>query len=426
MSKNIITNVKGRMVFDSRGNPTVEAEVQINNNYYAKAISPSGASKGKKEALEKRDNDNNKFYGMSIDQNISIINKEIKETLIGLDIEDQIKIDRNLIELDGTLDKSNIGGNTIIAVSMATLIGAAVSNKIPLWEYLNKSSDKKLPMPEIQIIGGGSHAKGSIPIQDFMIIPNGAPDFYTALDWVFKIYKLAGDKLLKINNLYGVADEGGYWPNFDDIPSVLDFLLDTIKEAGFLPFKEVSISLDIAANSFNFNNEYKISNKKDIIFGPDELYDFLIKIIKNYPIISIEDPFAEQDLEYFDKLNNNTPSYLQIVGDDLVVTNTKLIQEAHEKNAINTVLIKPNQIGTISETYNALKLSNELNLMSILSARSGETEDSFLSDLSVGWNIKQLKVGSFSRSERLSKWNQCLRIGENFRDKYAMHKIWKF
>jgi len=237
---------------------------------------------------------------------------------------------------------------------------------------------------------------------------------------------LAGDKLLKNNNLYGVADEGGYWPNFDDIPSVLDFLLDTIKEAGFLPFKEVSISLDIAANSFNFNNEYKISNKKENIFGADELYDFLIKIIKNYPIISIEDPFAEQDLQYFNKLNNNTPSYLQIVGDDLVVTNTKLIQEAHEKNAINTVLIKPNQIGTISETYNALKLSNELNLMSILSARSGETEDSFLSDLSVGWNIKQLKVGSFSRSERLSKWNQCLRIGESFRDKYAMHKIWNF
>ena len=426
MSKNKITNVKGRMVFDSRGNPTVEAEVEINNNYYAKAISPSGASKGKNEAIEKRDNDNNKFNGMSIDQNVSIINKEIKESLIGLYIEDQIMIDKKLIDLDGTLNKSNIGGNTTIAVSMATLRGAAVSNNIPLWQYLNNSSDKKLPMPEVQIIGGGSHAKGSIPIQDFMIIPNGAPDFYTALDWVFKIYKLAGDKLLTNNNLYGVADEGGYWPNFDDTETVLDFLVNTIKEAGFSPFKEVSISLDIAANNFKFNNVYKISNKKKNILSADELYDFLIKIIKKYPIISIEDPFAEEDIEYFNKLKSNMPSYLQIVGDDLVVTNTRLIQKAYEKNAINSILIKPNQIGTISESLNALKLSNTLNLMSILSARSGETEDNFISDLSVGWNIKQLKVGSFSRSERLSKWNQCLRIGENFKDKYAMHKIWSF
>ena len=426
MSNNKITNIKGRMVFDSRGNPAVEAEIEINKIYYSKAISPSGASKGKNEALEKRDNDNNKFCGMSVEKNISIINKEIKENLLGLYIEDQAIIDKKLIELDGTVNKSNIGGNTTIAVSMATLRGAAISNKIPLWQYLNKSLDKKLPMPEIQIIGGGSHAKGSIPIQDFMIIPNGAPDFYTALDWVFKIYKLAGNKLLKNNNLYGVADEGGYWPNFDNIQSVLDFLLNTIKEAGFSPFKEVSISLDIAANNFKLNDGYKISNKKQIIFSADELYEFLMKIIKNYPIISIEDPFAEEDLEYFNKLKNNAPSYLQIVGDDLVVTNTKLIQKAYEKNAINSVLIKPNQIGTITESLHALKLSNKLNLMSILSARSGETEDNFISDLSVGWNIKQLKVGSFSRSERLSKWNQCLRIGEKFKDKYAMHKIWNF
>ena len=426
MSSKKITNVIGRMVFDSRGYPTVEAEVQVNNNFYGASISPSGASKGKKEALEKRDNDENIFLGNSINENIFIINNKIKDTLVGINVEDQISIDKKLIELDGTNNKSKIGANTTIAVSMASLKAAAAANKTSMWEYLNNSSEKKLPLPEIQIIGGGAHAKGSIPIQDFMIIPNGAPDFHTALHWVFKIYKLAGEKLFSENKLYGVADEGGYWPYFNDINSVLDFLVKIIKDAGFEPFRQVSLSLDIAANNFKFNKKYKMSNKKNILFNSNDLYNYILKLIKSYPIISIEDPFAEEDIEYFKKLKENSPSYLQIVGDDLVVTNTKLIKNAYKKNAINSILIKPNQIGTISETSNALKLSNELNLMSILSARSGESEDNFISDLSVGWKMKQLKVGSFSRSERMSKWNQCLRIGEKFKDKYAMHKIWNF
>ncbi len=421
-----ITNVIGRMVFDSRGFPTVEAEVQVNNNYNGVSISPSGASKGKKEALEKRDANESIFLGKSIDENVFIINNKIKETLIGVNIEDQGLIDKKLIELDGTTNKSKIGANTTIAVSMASLKAAAAANKSSLWQYLNNSSEIKLPIPEIQIMGGGAHAKGSIPIQDFMIIPNGAPDFNTALHWVFKIYKLAGEKLFNDNKLYGVADEGGYWPYFNDINSVLKFLVKVIEDAGFEIFKQVSLSLDIAANNFRFNKKYRMSNKKNILYSSNDLYDYLLMLIKSYPIISIEDPFAEEDIEYFKKLKENSPSYLQIVGDDLVVTNTKLIKKAHKKNAINTVLIKPNQIGTISETLNALKLSNKLNLMSILSARSGDSEDSFISDLSVGWAIKQIKVGSFSRSERMSKWNQCLRIGEKFKNKYAMHKIWNF
>ena len=426
MSLKKITNVIGRMVFDSRGYPTVEAEVQVNNSFYGTSISPSGASKGKKEAIEKRDNNKNLYLGNSVNENVFIINNKIKDILVGINIEDQISIDKKLIDLDGTINKSNIGANTTIAVSMACLKAAAAVNKTTIWEYLNNSSEKKLPLPEIQIIGGGSHAIGTIPVQDFMIIPNGAPDFSTALHWVFKIYKLAGEKLLSNNKLYGVADEGGYWPQFNNINSVLDFLVKVIEEAGLKPYKQVSISLDIAANNFKLNNKYKISNKEHILLSSNDFCNYLLELIKAYPIISIEDPFAEEDIAYFKTLKENSPSYLQIVGDDLVVTNTKLIKEAYNQDAINSVLIKPNQIGTISETYNALKLSNELNLMSILSARSGESEDNFISDLSVGWKIKQLKVGSFSRSERMSKWNQCLRIGEKFKDKYAMHRIWNF
>ncbi len=427
MLKNKITNVKGRMVFDSRGMPTVEAEITVNNKYISTAIAPSGASKGKNEAIEKKDN-KDKFLGNSIDQNLSIINNEIKETLIGIDIEDQVAIDNKLIKLDGTKNKSKLGANTTIAVSMATLRAAAISNNTPLWSYLNNSSNKKIPMPEIQIIGGGAHARGSLAIQDFMIIPNGASDFYTALHWTFKVYKKAGEKLFQKKKLYGVADEGGYWPFFDSISKTLEFLIEVIEELGFKPLKDISISLDIAANNFKIGNAYKISDNSNLI-SANELCNKLLKLVSNYPIISIEDPFSEDDVKYFVKFKKNAPHYLQIVGDDLVVTNNKFIKKAHKEDAINAILIKPNQVGTITEAFDALQLSKKLGLMTILSARSGETEDNFIADLCVGWNIKQIKVGSFSRSERLSKWNQCLRIGEKLNKKYDMHqniKNWNF
>ena len=419
MSKNKISNIKGRMVFDSRGKPTIEAEITVNGKISGSSIAPSGASTGKKEAIEKRDNKND-FLGESVNNNILLINTIIKENLIGFDIEDQEGIDNKLIKLDGTLNKSFLGANTTIAVSMAVLKTAAISNKTSLWSYLSLNSEKKIPLPEVQIIGGGAHAKGSIPIQDFMIIPNGAPNFYSALEWVFKVYRKAGERLLAEKKLFGVADEGGYWPFFNNIEEVLIFLTETIEQSGLKPLKEVSISLDIAANNFKYKNSYRLfENQKCIdnnIFKKQ-----LLKWINMYPIISIEDPFAEEDIDLFSDFKLEAPSYLQIVGDDLVVTNPELIKLAHKKKAINTVLIKPNQIGTISETYDALKQSEKLNLHTILSARSGETEDNFISDLSIGWNIKQLKVGSFSRSERLSKWNQCLRVAEDMNNKFAMH-----
>ena len=303
---------------------------------------------------------------------------------------------------------------------MAVLRTAAIANKISLWSYLNLNSEKKIPLPEVQIIGGGAHAKGSIPIQDFMIIPNGAPNFYIALEWIFKVYRKAGEKLLKEKKLFGVADEGGYWPFFKYIEEVLNFLTETIEQSGLKPLKEVSISLDIAANNFKDLDGYRLYNNKKCL-DKNMFKKKLLKWINLYPIISIEDPFAEEDINLFADFKSEAPSYLQIVGDDLVVTNPELIKLAHKKKAINTVLIKPNQVGTISETFNALKQSENLNLHTILSARSGETEDNFISDLSVGWNMRQLKVGSFSRSERLSKWNQCLRIGEKLNNNFAMH-----
>ena len=417
MKQDKISKIKGRMVFDSRGIPTIEAEVVLQNQIKARAIAPSGASKGKNEALEKRDG-GKKFLGQSVFKNVEAINSIINDALIGMNINEQKKIDRTLIRLDGSDNKSILGGNTTIAVSMAILKAAAKNQKVDLWKYLSNDKECYLPLPEVQIIGGGAHAKGSISVQDFLIIPNGTTNFLEGLEWIHKVYLKAGELLLKKNNLRGVADEGGYWPNFKTNEDVLNFISECIVKSGFKEKKQISISLDIAANNF-FTNDgfYKLGEDK---ISGNELLNILLKWINNYPIISLEDPFAEEHIKLFSQLKTRVPSYLQIVGDDLVSTNTNLINKAHAVDAINTVLIKPNQIGTITETEEALECSEKHALMSIISARSGETEDTTISDLSVGWGIKQLKVGSFSRSERMCKWNQCIRIGEKINNNYQM------
>lgn len=420
MKKNKISKILGRMVFDSRGIPTIEAEVKLQNNITTKSIAPSGASTGKNEAFDKRDL-GKKFLGKSVFNNIKDINECINNALVGMHVNDQNKIDMTLLKLDGTVNKSNLGANTIIAVSMAILKAAARNENKDLWQYLSFDKECLLPLPEVQIIGGGVHAKGSISVQDFLIIPNGTDNFLEALEWIQKVYMKAGELLFQKNNLRGVADEGGYWPNFKSNEAVLDFISECIRKSGFKEMIDISISLDIAANSF-FNEDgfYKLG--QDVITGNDFL-NLLLKWIDSYPIISIEDPFAEGDLNLFTQLKSKVPDYLQLVGDDLIATNTKLIKRAHSLNAINAVLIKPNQIGTITETKQAVTYSNKLKLMSIMSARSGETEDAIISDLSVGWGIKQLKVGSFSRSERMCKWNQCIRIGEKLKNNYQMYEV---
>ena len=414
-----IANVRGRMLFDSRGMPTIEAEIELNDGIVASYIAPSGASVGKYEAFEKRDG-KDFFLGKSVLENVKIINNLIKKTLINLNIEDQQKIDDLLIDIDNTENKSNLGGNTTIAVSMAALKAAALSNKKPLWAYLSDSTHNKLPLPEVQILAGGLHARGSISIQDFLIIPNGSNDFLEALEWVYKVYRKASDELVQSGNYFGVGDEGGYWPNFESIEAALEFLTFVIEKAGFKPLSQISISLDIAANSFKKSNEYFLEKNKPTL-SANLLLEKILNWIKLYPIISIEDPFAEEDIYYFSQLMSKKPDYCQIVGDDLVVTNEKLIKNAYEKKAINAALIKPNQVGTVSETLKAISITKSLGIANIISARSGDTEDSTISDLAVGWDIKQLKVGSFSRSERMAKWNQCLRIGEKLSKKNEMN-----
>ena len=408
------------MVFDSRGIPTIEAEVYLNNGNIGRAIAPSGASKGKNEAVEKRDN-KKKFLGLSVDKNIVDIKNKINNGFVGQSVLDQNKLDNILLEIDGTKNKRVLGGNTTTAVSMATIKAAAKFKNKELWEYLNLSNNAlMLPIPQVQIFGGGAHANNQISIQDFLIIPNGARNFTEAMEWVFTIFKNTHEELKKENLLKGFADEGGYWPCFNKNEDILIFLTKIIEKSGFKLLKDVSIALDIAANNFYNQSLYNLNKKKMIT--ADQLLDTFIKWIKKYPIISIEDPFSEEDILYYQKLFNKVPKYVQIIGDDLVVTNKKLISEAVNKKTINSVLIKPNQIGTISETLDALTLSRDLGLVEVISARSGETEDVTIADLSIGWQTNQIKVGSFSRSERLAKWNQCLRIGEQIENNFAMQK----
>ncbi len=415
-----IEKVNGRMVFDSRGIPTVEAEIILNDGSIGRAIAPSGASVGKNEAVEKRDN-KKKFLGLGVDKNLSDIKIKINNALVGQNPLYQTKIDNILIDLDGTKNKSILGANTTIAVSMAILKAASQFKKVPLWKYINEGSkDLFLPMPQVQIFGGGAHAANQSPIQDFLIIPNGANNFYEALEWVFIIFRKTYQELKNNSLLRGVADEGGFWPCFDSTEETLKFLSNIIEKCGFRILTDISIALDVAANNFKEKSTYNLFNNKKI--SAKELLDILTNWIQEYPIISIEDPFAEEDIYYFKELKERCPEYVQIIGDDLVVTNEALILKAYNKNSINSVLIKPNQVGTITETFNAFDLTKKLGLINIISARSGETEDTTIADLSVGWQANQIKVGSFSRSERLTKWNECLRIGEKLNNSFQMQK----
>ncbi|MBF95837.1 MAG: Enolase [Alphaproteobacteria bacterium MarineAlpha9_Bin4] len=414
-----IKKVDARMIFDSRGIPTIEADVILDDGNRGSAIAPSGASVGKNEALEKRDK-GKKFLGLSVEKNINDIKTKIHSALKGQIVFNQSKIDNILLKLDGKKNKSVLGANTCIAVSMAVLRAAAKSKKKDLWYYLNNSKSAKLPIPQIQIFGGGAHANNMISIQDFLIIPNGAKNFYQAMEWVFKIYRKTYDELKKKNLLMGVADEGGFWPCFKEAEDILKFLSKIITQCGLRLLVDVSIALDVAANNFKKKSGYNFFKNK--IISAEELLYILNTWMKKYPIISIEDPFSEDDIKYYEKLKIASPDYVQIIGDDLVVTNKNLILKAFQRNSINSVLIKPNQIGTITETYQAFKLSKDLGLVNIISARSGETEDTIIAELSVGWQANQIKVGSFSRSERLIKWNQCLRIGEKLKNPYLMQK----
>ena len=410
MPDTTITAVKGRRVWDSRGRPTVEAEVHLACGAMGRAIAPAGASRGSREAIDLRD-DGAALGGMGVARAVANVNGEIARTLVGSDGASQFAVDQALIALDGTPNKSRLGGNATIAVSMATLHAAAAATQEPLYRYLSSGRANRLPLPEIQIFGGGAHAGRRVDVQDFMVMALSAQSFDRALVMTADVYRAAGELMKARGQLHGVADEGGWWPAFDSNEEALEMLVRAIEHAGYAPGDDVAISLDIAASEFGRDGRYRFGlEKRD--FDSDGLADVLMRWIERYPIVSVEDPMAEDDSLGMQRFTAAVGDRIQIIGDDYLVTSAALVQQAAKDRACNAVLIKPNQAGTITETKAALDAGRAAGFATIVSARSGETEDVTIVHLSTGWDAGQLKVGSFARSERMAKWNEALRIEE--------------
>ena len=412
--KHEIDAVIGRRVWDSRGRPTVEAEVRLEGGAMGRAIAPAGASTGSGEAVDLRDGDA-RLKGLDVTKATANVNGEIARALRNMDVRDQAALDRRLIELDGTPNKARLGGNAMIAVSMAALHAAAADAGLPLWRYLSGDEPGRVPLPEIQIFGGGAHAGRRVDVQDFMVVCPGADSFAEALDWTAAVYHAAGELMAEAGKLLGVADEGGFWPAFDTNEQALDALLRAIERAGFEPGEQVAISLDIAASDFSERGFYRLGLEKREL-DSDGMCEMLCGWLDRYPILSIEDPLAEDDEKGLVRFTQAAGHRVQIVGDDYLVTDAGRIARAAERGACNCALIKPNQAGTITETKAALDAARTAGWDAIVSARSGETEDVTICHLAVGWDAGQLKVGSFSRSERMAKWNETLRIAEALGD----------
>ncbi len=406
-----IARVIGRRVWDSRGRPTLEAEIHLAGGAVGRAIAPAGASTGSAEAIDKRDG-GTAFGGYDVTQAVAIVNTEIAGGLRGHDARDQAAADQALIELDGTPDKSRLGGNALIATSMAIAQAAAAAAGQPPWRYLGGDRDDySLPLPEIQIFGGGVHAGRRVDVQDFMVIAIGAENYTQALDWTAEIYRAAGKLMQEAGLLQGVADEGGYWPAFDSNEQALDYLVRAIEGAGLIPGEDAGISLDIAATDFSHDGTYRLA-RDDKEIDADSLSEMLLQWLQRYPIVAIEDPLGEHDDEAMAKFTAAAGDRVEIVADDFICTSADRIRHAARIGACNTALIKPNQAGTLTEARDALDAARAAGWEAIVSARSGETEDTSIVHLAVGWGAKQLKVGSFARSERMAKWNEGLRIAE--------------
>ena len=414
-----ILKVKARQIYDSRGNPTIEAEVFIKNNS-AKAICPSGASTGTYEAFEKRDINNKKYLGKSVLNAIKLVNSKIFKKLKGENIHNQERIDSLMINLDGTRQKAKLGANSILAVSMAVKKLSAKVKKIPLYKTFSVKNNFQLPYPLMNIINGGAHANNDLRIQEFMIRPDKAKSFSEAMRMCFLVINNL-KKLLKNNGLStSVGDEGGFAPMISSNNKALDLIVSAIKKSGFKNGKDISICLDVAANELYKKNKYSIHSKKYV--SVDKSIKEYKKIIKKYKIKSIEDPFAENDWISWNKLMKSTPK-VQIVGDDLYVTNLERLKKGFLNISSNAILIKLNQIGTVSETLEVIKFAQIIGFKTIISHRSGDSEDTFIADLAVGTNSNQIKTGSLARSERVAKYNQLLRIEEELGKKARMNKI---
>ena len=417
MSK--ILKIRARQVFDSRGNPTIEAEV-YSKNQSASAICPSGASTGTYEAFEKRDKNNKRYLGKSVFNAIDVINTKISKKLKGINIHDQIRIDTILINLDGTRQKTNLGANAILAVSMAAKKLSAKIKKIPLFKTFLVKNNFSLPYPLMNIINGGAHANNGLRIQEFMIRPDKAKNFSEAMRICFLVISSLRKLIKKKKLSTSVGDEGGFAPMIDSNEKALDLIVSAIKAAGFKNGKDVSICLDVAANELFKSKKYSIHSKKFI--SVDQTINKYLKIINKYKIRSIEDPFAENDWTSWSNLMKSTKN-VQIVGDDLYVTNLERLKKGFLNNSSNSILIKLNQIGTVSETLEVIKFAQIIGYKTIISHRSGDSEDTFIADLAVGTNSNQIKTGSLARSERVAKYNQLLRIEEQLGKKVKMNKI---
>jgi len=408
-----IYSVFAREVLDSRGNPTVETEVVLESGYAGRAIVPSGASTGEREALELRDNDVKRFKGKGVLKAVENVNNIIAPKIEGFDALEQTYIDNTLIDLDGTENKSNLGANAILGVSMAVARAAADYLDLPLYRYIGGVMSRELPVPMMNVINGGAHAQNSLDVQEFMIVPAGADSFKEALRMGVEVFHTLKSVIKDRGYSTGVGDEGGFAPQISTTREALDILMTAIEKSGFLPGKDIFIALDSAASELFKEGKYHIDNN---IWGSDELIGFYDAIINDYPIISIEDGLAENDWNGWKKFTEKCASKIQIVGDDVFVTNPKIFSEGIKQGIANSILIKLNQVGTLTETLTTIEIAKRAGYTCVISHRSGETEDTFISDLSVATNVGQIKTGSASRSERIAKYNQLIRIEEELGD----------
>ena len=409
----VISRIHGREIIDSRGNPTVEAEITLSDGSFGRAAVPSGASTGSREAIELRDNDLKRYFGLGVIQAVTNINSAIREKLIQSELIPQSELDQILIELDGTENKSNLGANALLAVSMAYAKASAESQNIPLFRYFGKQNT--MPIPMMNIINGGAHADNNIDIQEFMIIPVGAPNYKEALRYGIEVFHALKSVLKKKGMNTAVGDEGGFAPDLKSNREALDTILEAIMVVGLKERQDILLGLDVASSEFYEEGLYHLKSEGRN-FDTSSFCEFLVELVNSYPIISIEDGMDETDWDGWLLLSEKLRERVQLVGDDLFVTNTKILEKGINKSIANSILIKPNQIGTITETTQAINMAVESNYSAIISHRSGETSDQIISDIAVGSMASQIKTGSLSRSDRVAKYNQLLRIEEYLGD----------